>query len=194
MLNFSDRAVDEDWVGMKGDFISADCRATNLTGSQMKKSTVRSSVCNSLAIATIISLSILATGCSTLTSTANREVPVAATTAATAPNGTYTVEMHPHFGEPIQYKGTLTGSTTVAEALELSGSIKKFRAMEVEILRIVEHKGRSRGLRMPVTYERNSKGPTPEQNYALLDGDRVVVKPQGGIGVTKLISAAIGAN
>lgn len=66
--------------------------------------------------------------------------------------------------------------------------------MEVEILRIVEHKGRSRGLRMPVTYERNSKGPTPEQNYALLDGDRVVVKPQGGIGVTKLISAAIGAN
>jgi hypothetical protein len=64
--------------------------------------------------------------------------------------------------------------------------------MEVEILRVVQHKGQSRGLRMPVKYQRHLMGPTPEQDYALLDGDRIVVKPAGGSAITKVLSSMVG--
>jgi hypothetical protein len=157
--------------------------------SPTRTSVIRISLCKSIALLAIVALSISATGCSTMTSLTNTELPV---DAAAAGNGSYSVEMHPNFGSPKQYKGTLTGSTTVSEALTKSGAIKKFRGMEVEILRVVEHKGKSRGLRMPVKYQRSLMGPTPEQDYALLDGDRIVIKPDGGSSITKVLSSMVG--
>ncbi len=127
-----------------------------------------------------------------MTSLTSKELPVDASVASA--NGSYSVEMHPNFGAPKQYNGQLTGSTTVSEALAESGAVKKFRSMDVEILRVVEHKGKSRGLRMPVKYERRLKGAASNQDYALLDGDRVVVKPMGGGSLMKMVGAIAGAN
>ena len=115
------------------------------------------------------------------------EVPV-----ESSPNGTYSVEMHPTLGAARQYKGVLDGSTTVSQALEDSGATKKFRGMDVEILRIVEHKGQSRGLRMPVKYSAQTRSPKPEQDYALLDGDRVIVKPMKSGSLLKIINGFAG--
>ena len=86
--------------------------------------------------------------------------------------------MHPNLGSPKKYDGTLVAGDTVSAALVKAGAIKKFRSMDIEILRIVEKDGRNRGLRMPVIYESHLKAPAPEQDYALLDGDRIVVKPK----------------
>ncbi|WP_075081999.1 hypothetical protein [Mariniblastus fucicola] len=141
-----------------------------------------------LAIASICAMS---TGCSTMTSITGNALPVEPA-AVSSPNGSYTVEMHSNFGAPKQYKGTLDGSTTVSDALTNAGAIKKHRAMDVEILRVVEHQGKSRGLRMPVNYETRLGGPKPEQDYALLDGDRVVVKPKESSSIVKMISTVAG--
>ena len=103
------------------------------------------------------------------------------------------MEMHSSFGQPKQYKDQLTAGITVSEALRKSGAIKKFRSMEVEILRVVEKNGKSRGLRMPIDYQSNLRGPTPEQDYALLDGDRVVVKPDDSSTIVSMLGAMIGA-
>ena len=109
-----------------------------------------------------------------------------------SPNGMYSVEMHPTLGGAKQYKGALDGSTTVSKALKDSGAIRKFRSMDLEILRIVEHKGKSRGLRMPVDYNASLKRPSPEQDYALLDGDRIVVRPASSGSLLKMISTIAG--
>lgn len=141
-----------------------------------------------LAVVAVASLSLFCSGCSTMTSMTDQTLPVETVSA----NGSYSVEMHPTIGAPKQYKGSLTGNTTVSEALEKSGAIKKFRSMDVEILRVVEHEGRSRGLRMPVEYETRSRGPAAHQDYALLDGDRVVVKPRNSGSLLKMLGNAVG--
>ncbi len=139
------------------------------------------------AAAMLLSLN---TGCSTFNSLVSQPLPVEDTQMAAA-RGTYSVEMHNTFGKPKQYKGALTGTTTVSEALEKAGAIKRFTDLDVEILRIVEHKGANRGLRMPIEFDSGSGSPSPEQDYALLDGDRIVVRPKENSGLVKMVGAII---
>lgn len=153
----------------------------------MNQSLFQNSVCKALSLLAIATVSILSTGCTSMTSLTHQDVPV-----ESSPNGMYSVEMHPTLGSAKQYKGALDGTTTVAKALKDSGAVKKFRAMDVEILRIVEHKGKSRGLRMPVDYNASSKRPSPEQDYALLDGDRIIVRPVASGSLLKMISNVAG--
>lgn len=133
----------------------------------------------------------LGSGCSTVTSMVGKPLPVEDSQMAAA-RGTYSVEMYNKFGQPRQFKDALTGNTTVSDALQKSGAIKKFTDLDVEILRIVEHKGKSRGLRMPVEFDSGRGGPSPEQDYALLDGDRIVVKPKSNNGLVKMVGAMMG--
>lgn len=177
----------------EGGFIGADDPRIKLMGSLMNQSNTRSQVFSSLFFLALVSMSIMSTGCSTMTSLTNQSLPVDGSAVAANANGTYSVEMHPNFGSPKQYKGVLTGGTTVSEALSKSGAVKKFRSMDVEILRIVEHKGRNRGLRMPVNYQ-GQTGPDPSQDYALLDGDRIVVKPKESSSIVKMIGSVVGMN
>lgn len=142
-----------------------------------------------LAIATLCMMS---TGCSTVSSLTSKPLPVDGNASAAAPLGTYAVEMHPTFGGPKRYEGQLAAGATVSDALAKSGAVKKFRGMDVEILRKVEKDGRTRGLRMPVKYDTRLRGPSPEQDYALLDGDRLVVKPNDGGSIVRLITSAVG--
>lgn len=130
----------------------------------------------------------LSSGCATLDSLTSQTVPISENSI----NGKYTVEMHSTFGKVNPFKGSLTGSTTVSEALAESGAIKKYRAMDVEILRVVEHEGRSRGLRMPVEYSTSSREVPSHQDYALVDGDRIVVKPNSNGSLVKMLSSLTG--
>ena len=83
----------------------------------------------------------------------------------------------------------LTGTKTVSEALAESGSIKKYNSYDIEVLRVVQHKGVDRGLRMPIDFDAKRGGPSPEQDYALLDGDRIVIKPQQQSGLVKILGS-----
>jgi len=57
---------------------------------------------------------------------------------------------------------------------------------------VVTKDGVSRGLVMPVRYDPKSRSIPPEQDYALLDGDRIVVKPGSGSSVLKVLSSITG--
>jgi len=123
------------------------------------------------------------------------QIPVDESVSKVAPGqGSYSVEMHPNMGSPKQYKGALTAGDTVSVALKKAGAIKKFRSMDIEVLRIVEKDGKNRGLRMPVIYETRLKAPAPEQDYALLDGDRVIVKPKESGSLVKMLGNMMGSN
>ncbi len=126
-------------------------------------------------------------GCSTL-SLGSPGKPIAPGDAT----GGYTVEMHSSFSGIKGYKGSLDGNTTVSDALMASGATKKYRSMEVEVRRVVKKNGASRGLVMPVRYEPKTRNIPPEQDYALKNGDRVVVKPASGSSVLKVLSSLSG--
>jgi len=132
----------------------------------------------------------LSSGCQTFNSQ-GKPLPTEQAALA-ADRGSYSVETYAYVGQPKQFKGKLTGTTTVSEAIAESGSVKKYANLDVEVLRIVEHKGRNRGLRMPVQFNPKTGTLSPEQDYALLDGDRIVVKPKQNSGLTKVIGTVLG--
>jgi hypothetical protein len=138
--------------------------------------------------ALVTAMSLLSTGCATFDSLTTKPVPV----SANSENGSYTVEMHSTFGKVKPYKGSLSGKSTVSEALSVSGAMKKYRAMDIEILRVVEHEGRNRGLRMAVDYDAATRAVTSHMDYALIDGDRIVVKPASSGSITQVLSSLTG--
>ena len=123
------------------------------------------------------------TGCSTLSSLSDVSVPP----VAGAPTETYRVEMGGGFYKSNTYTGTIDGPITVQTALERAGAIDKFRNMEIMILRIVSENGR--GLKMPIRYTPRKKSVSPEQDYAILPGDRIIIKPMTHTPLDKVIDS-----
>ncbi len=117
-------------------------------------------------------IALFLTGCTSVNFNTQDDVP-----APQGDFGAFVVEMHTHFGSPTSYDGRLTGATTISEALKVSGAMKKFKSMDVEVRRVVNKGGRATPLRLPVQYEYRTRSVPVEQDYALLDGDRVVVTP-----------------
>lgn len=175
-------------VGNEGGFSSADHPHIALVDRPMNQTNHRNQLHLSAALIAATMIMLLGSGCSTVTGLVSKPLPVEDANLAAA-RGTYSVEMHSNFGQPRQYKGALTGTTTVTDALAKAGAVKKFRDLDVEILRIVEHKGHNRGLRMPIEFDSATGTPSPEQDYALLDGDRIVVKPKQSSGLVKMVGA-----
>jgi hypothetical protein len=99
----------------------------------------------------------------------------------------YRVEMQRDFQEPLMYTDEIDSESTVQTALERSGAIKKYRDMEIMILRVVKETGR--GLRMPVNYVPRKKSVSPEQNYAIHPGDRILVKPKSSNVLDKIVDS-----
>ncbi len=91
---------------------------------------------------------------------------------------TYTVAMKKDFGKPKVYSGSFDKPITVQQALEASGAVKQFRSMEVMLVRKLAKSGQP--LNMPVDYQSRKKRVRPEQDYALHDGDRILVQPKTG--------------
>lgn len=125
------------------------------------------------------------TGCSSLDSLASKKVPVVENSVQ---SGQYRVEMHSSLGKAKPYVGTIAGDMTVQDALESSGAIKKYRAMDIEVLRVVDTQDSGpRGLRMKVNFESRYRSVMPEQNYSLHNGDRIVIKPLNKNPLSKVV-------
>ena len=114
----------------------------------------------------------LSTGCSALpfASSAGAIEEVA---PAGAGIGQYQVRMETFSGAKT-YKGTIDGPITIQTALERSGSLKKYRNMEVELYRKVE--GTFQPLKMVAVYDAGRKQVRPETDYGLRTGDSILVK------------------
>lgn len=126
---------------------------------------------NHYLLLTISLFSVVASGCASLTSLNGSAVPTPPTAGS---KGSFTVSVESGFSSPKVYTGSVDDTMTIQKALEVSGATKKHRSPEIEILRRVEESGR--GLRMQVDYDVRKKQVRPEQNYAILPGDRIVVR------------------
>ena len=140
-----------------------------------------------LVAALFVGLFSCLSGCSTLSIlNDSSQTPIAAPSA-----GTYQVKlMGGGFSKDSVYQGTLDGPLTVQTALERSGAIKKFRNMEITVLRVVEETGR--GLKMSITYKPAKKSVSPEQDYAIFPNDRILVKEVSNSMLDKMVDSVGG--
>jgi hypothetical protein len=118
---------------------------------------------------------ILHSGCSSF-SGLNRVFDRSLDQATNNSQGTYRVEMGNMFGSPSIYEGQIDGPITVQTALQKSGAVNRYRNMDISVLRIVEETGRP--IKMVVDYQPSKKSVRPEQDYAILPGDRIIIQPQ----------------
>ncbi|HUE72494.1 MAG TPA: hypothetical protein VMP01_16540 [Pirellulaceae bacterium] len=109
--------------------------------------------------------------------------------AAIDPSSSYQVVFVPTDGKPQQLQRTLSGSVHVQEALDQVGAAKKFRRIEVELVRPLPNGGHHRIL---CEYDVATKQVTPEFDYALLPGDRLIVKEDPSNMFDDMLSSALG--
>jgi uncharacterized protein YceK len=86
----------------------------------------------------------------------------------------YQVRLQSNFGKSPTYLGDIDGPVTIQDALELSGAIKKYRDMEVDLYRKLD--GSYQPLKMSAIYDAGKKTVRPETNYGLRPGDSILVK------------------
>ena len=128
----------------------------------------------------LFALPLALSGCSSMSghsarSSINDEsLTVAADLQGTAAQSKFAVEYHftKDKQKPQAIERPLTGALHVQEALEQTGALKKFRRCEIAIVRRLPN---GMGHKIPVDYDRNVKRVTPEFDYALLPGDRLIV-------------------
>lgn len=132
-----------------------------------------------LAMAAMILIgATLATGCSTLPNSlsngfaSDSSIPPAASQS----QAQYLVDMQLSYGGSKKFKGDIGQGATVQTALEASGATKKFRKMDVAVMRKVE--GNFNPLKMSSDYNSSKKRIRPETDYALRHGDRIVITPK----------------
>lgn len=94
------------------------------------------------------------------------------------PSRRYQVAMANMVGQPVVFEDNIENNMTVQAALEKSGAIRRYRNMDISILRSVE--GTGEPLVLKVAYQPAQKMVSPEQDYALLPGDRVMIEPSNG--------------
>lgn len=101
----------------------------------------------------------------------------------------YTVIFQPDKGSPQGAERSLTESITLQQALEQAGAFKKFRRIEVELVRSLPNGGIHR---IPCEYDRKTKRMNPEFDYALLPGDKLLVKEDTSTIIDDMIETAGG--
>jgi hypothetical protein len=93
--------------------------------------------------------------------------------AAAEQTAKFEVVFQPEKGKPDRVERSLSEPVTVQQALEQTRAIKKFRRIEVELVRQLPSGGFHK---IPCEYDRSTKRINPEFDYALLPGDKVIVK------------------
>ena len=128
---------------------------------------------NKLLIPKLLFLSIcvlpLVCGCTTLKPNADPTT----TASDVVPAGKYVVRIESTIGgEPTLFTGQIDKPMTVQDALAASKANKKYRDMDVTLIRKVD--GNYRPLRMVCDYDPGAKAIKIEQNYAIHPGDRIL--------------------
>jgi len=142
----------------------------------MSNQKVFKSILQASTILALGGLLLAASGCSALPQTQNQILPAGAAATTESP-GVYEVELRGNFGKASRAQGVIDGPITVQTVLERSGAIKKFRNMDITVLRVVQENGH--GLKLPVDYQAGEKSVRPEQDYAIHPNDRILIEAVG---------------
>lgn len=86
----------------------------------------------------------------------------------------YAVDIDTGFGKPVHWEGPVTDGLTVHGALEASGTFRRIRVPEVEVIRVVPESGQL--LRLKSQMQPGKRVVKYEQDYAILPGDRLIVR------------------
>lgn len=86
----------------------------------------------------------------------------------------YTVTLVPSSGGSESFRMPLEEMVTIQEALEQSGAIREFDRIELFLERTIPNTDRVH--RMKITFDRAKHAVTPETDYAIRSGDRLIVK------------------
>lgn len=137
--------------------------------------------------ATVLILGIvISCGCSVLPHASSTDLADEMQADQAAP-ANYYVEMHPSFGKPKIYTGTITEPTTVQTALELSGAYESVRRPQVDLYRVLP--GGQPPLKLPVGLK--GKLVRYEQDYAVHPNDRIVVRQTSHNALDKIVDSLI---
>jgi hypothetical protein len=99
------------------------------------------------------------------------------------------IVFQPDSGQPERMERPLTEATTVQQMLVQSGALKKYRRIEVEVMRPLPNGGAHK---IPCEYDRETRQINPENDYALMPGDRVLVKEDPSTIVDDIMRSAGG--
>ena len=152
----------------------------------MSNQKVIKSILQASTIVAFVGLLLASSGCSTLPQTQNQILPAGAAEATESP-GVYEVQLQGTFGKASTAQGVIDGPITVQTVLERSGAIKKFRNMEITVLRVVQNSGR--GIKLPVDYQAGKKSVRPEQDYAIHANDRIMIQAISNSAIDKIVDS-----
>ncbi len=108
-----------------------------------------------------------------------------------AAQGEYQVRMEFNLSEPQMHRGTIQQPMTVQDVLVESKAIKKYRNMEISILRQLPDKPRP--IRMDVDFQASQRKVVDAQNYAIHPGDRILIRPKDDTLIGNLLNKAMGS-
>jgi len=148
-----------------------------------------------LALAAMILISAaLSTGCSTLPSSLSSGAfsDSSAPPVASGSQAQYLVDMQMSYGGSKKFKGNIGRGATVQTAIDASGATKKFRRMDVAVMRNVE--GDYKPLKMSANYNSSKKMISPETDYALQHGDRIMITPKSESQLLKMFGTLADGN
>ncbi len=112
------------------------------------------------------------------------------TTTSADGAGKMVVIFQPDQGQPERLELPLTEPTTVQQTLVQTGALKKFGRIEVEIHR--QRPGGGGYFVIPCEYDRSTRQIDPVNDYALMPGDRVVVKEDPSGVIDDILQSASG--
>ena len=142
----------------------------------------------------LLGISLVMTGCSSFGPLSKQQIPSSPVLSANAE--AYMVQMLLPSGDTASYKGEIQSGgnnpTTIQDALESSGALKKFKNMQITIYRQVQESGRS--LKMPIQFEPGNNAVAIEQDYALHHGDRIMIEPTSSGPFDRILDALTGSN
>jgi hypothetical protein len=107
-----------------------------------------------------------------------------------AANEKYYVELYPSFWKPSRFEAPLTPGLTIQNALKDSGALRKFRGMDITLIRMVPEKGEPLMLQIDFSVAKNCV--EVSQDYALHPNDRIVVKPSSASAIDKAVESIFG--
>lgn len=152
----------------------------------MSNQKIFKSILQASTVVAWVGLLLAASGCSTLPQTQSQTLPTGATATTDSP-GVYEVELRGNFGQTSRAQGVIDGPITVQTVLERSGAIKKFRNLDITILRVVQESGH--GLKLPVDYQAGKKSVRPEQDYAIHPNDRILIEAVSNSAIDKIVDS-----
>lgn len=135
----------------------------------------------------LITLCVIAQGCTAVKN--GSESDFAAEPMETSAMPGYAVRMEFNVGQPKIHRGHLTSPMTIQDVLEECGAIRKYRNMQIDILRKIPESGRT--IKMAVDYDAGKKSVMVEQNYAIHNGDRISIKPMDSSPLDQLLKNAL---